>query len=220
VAVLVHGGFWQALYGRRLMNRLCADLAGRGWAAWNVEYRRLGLGGGWPATFHDVASAVDALAEQPHLHLDRVVAIGHSAGGHLALWVAARHRLPAGSPGASPRTAVSGAVSLAGVLDLVHAADHGVGGSAVRQLLGGTPAQHPDRYVLASPVAQLPLGVPQLVVHGEADYIVPPEMSRWYAEQAAAAGDEAQLEMLAGVDHMTVITPDSPAWARVLSWLG
>ena len=120
VAVLLHGGFWRASYDHTLMEPLAADLVGQGWAAWNVEYRRVGMtGGGWPGTFDDVAAAVDLLArlgrEAPGLDLGRVVPIGHSAGGHLALWCAARAGLPARAPGADPAVVAAAAVSQAGV---------------------------------------------------------------------------------------------------------
>ncbi|MDQ6727043.1 MAG: prolyl oligopeptidase family serine peptidase [Actinomycetota bacterium] len=219
VVIVLHGGFWQAVYGRRLMDRLSADLADHGFAAWNLEYRRVGVGGGWPATFLDVAAGVDAVARLPGVDAGRVTTLGHSAGGQLALWAASRPGLPGGAPGASPAVAVRAAVALAGVVDLVDAATRGVGGPAVRQLLGGRPTNEPDRYALASPAARLPIGVPQLVVHGEADRHVPVDMSRSYAEAASAAGDEVHLCTPAGVAHMDLLDPRSPAWTATLGWL-
>jgi acetyl esterase/lipase len=219
VVVVLHGGFWQAVFGRRLMNALCTDLASRGFAAWNLEYRRVGLGGGWPATFDDVAAGIDALAGIPGLDVARVTTLGHSAGGQLALWAAARPGLPDGAPGASPAVAVTGAVAQAGVLDLVGAAETGVGGGAVRQLLGGAPGAVADRYALASPLARVPLGVPQLLVHGERDGHVPVALSRRYAEAARAAGDDVDLVTPAGLAHMELIDPASPSWAVVVDWL-
>jgi len=217
VAVVVHGGFWGAAYGRRLMDGLAADLAARGWAAWNLEYRRIGLvgGGGWPATFEDVAAGIDALAglaSSRPLDLRRVVAVGHSAGGHLGLWAAARPGLPEGAPGAGPVVAVTGVVALAGVCDLAAAARDGVGGSAVARLLGGRPDRVPERYALASPIERLPLGVPQLLVHGRDDAVVPADQSRRYASAARAAGDRCDLLEPTGVDHFAPIDPRSPTW--------
>src|SRR6478672_2621297 len=151
VVVVVHGGFWRHAYDLSLGRPLAADLAAAGFAAWNVEYRRVGGGGGWPATFDDVAAAVDALAGPvqaavgEELALDRVVALGHSAGGQLAAWLAARPGLPPGAPGANPRVTLRGAVSQAGVLDLVDAAEQGLGEGAVPDLLGGPPSAVPDR---------------------------------------------------------------------------
>lgn len=220
VVVVLHGGFWQAMYGRRLMNRLSAGLAGAGFAAWNLEYRRVGAGGGWPATFLDVAAGVDAVARLPGVDAGRVTTLGHSAGGQLSLWAAARPGLPMGAPGASPAVVVGSAISLAGVLDLVDAARRGVGGPAVSQLLGGRPADVAERYDLASPLARVPIGVPQLLVHGEADRHVPVDMSRRYADAALAAGDDVDLITPTGVNHMDLLDPRSPAWAATLDWLG
>jgi acetyl esterase/lipase len=224
VAVVLHGGFWKRRYDRHLNDALCRDLAARGWAAWNVEYRRVGFrgGGGWPATFSDVAAAVDHLAvldrELP-LDLGRVVAIGHSAGGHLALWAAARTGLPGGAPGAGPIVSVTHAVAQAGVSDLAEAARLELGGGAAGRLLGGTPVERPELYALGSPRARLPLGVPQLLVHGEKDDTVPVRLSRWYAEAAAAAEDEVELVTLPGVGHFEHLDPGSGAWKIVTDWL-
>ena len=219
VAVLLHGGFWQAAFGRGLMAEVSADLAANGVAAWNLEYRRIGGGGGWPATFEDVAAGIDALAAIPDLDLTRVTAVGHSAGGHLALWAAARPGLPAGAPGAAPAVVVTAAVAQAGVLDLAGADRLGLGGRAVSQLLGGRVDQVPDRYRLASPLERLPLGVPQLLVHGRRDGHVPAEGSERYAEAARAKGDRVDLAILPDAGHMDLIDPASPGWALVREWL-
>lgn len=209
VVVIVHGGFWRQAYGLELGRALARDLVVAGVAAWNVEYRRVGGGGGWPATFEDVAAAVDLLAGQD-LPLERVVAVGHSAGGHLATWLAARPGLPSGAPGAAPAVRLRGVVSQAGVLDLVDAAERGVGGQAAPDLLGGRPADVPERYALASPIARLPLGVPVVCVHGTVDVNVPLRQSERFV---AAAGADAELVTLPGVDHMSVIDPTTAAWA-------
>jgi acetyl esterase/lipase len=228
VVVLVHGGFWRAGYGRDLMEPLARDLTARGYAAWNIEYRRLGEpGGGWPGTLADAAAAVDALAAAADqqagsghvLGLDRVVAVGHSAGGHLALWLAARPGLPATAPGAGPRVPVGAAVSLAGVADLHGANAARLGAGAAAALLGGDPREVPDRYALASPRARLPLGVPQLLLHGDADDRVPVEQSRDHARDAAAAGDAAELVEFPGLGHFELIDPAHPSWAAVLDRL-
>jgi acetyl esterase/lipase len=219
VVALLHGGFWRARRTLELMRPLAADLAGRGFAVWNLEYRRVGQpGGGWPGTCEDVAAGLDhldRLAGRAPLDLDRLVVAGHSAGGHLALWSAARAGLPAGAPGAGPRLRPRLVVSLAGICDLRAGAADGIGEGAVVEFLGAAPDQVPDRYRLASPRARLPLGVRQLLVHGDADTRVPPDQSRTYAAAAAAAGDPVELVELAGVDHMAVIDPVSPAWAEV-----
>lgn len=204
VAVLIHGGFWRRRYDRTLMRDLCRDLAASGWVAWNLEYRRLGLlgGGGWPETFEDVAAGIDHLAELQGLDLGTVVTIGHSAGGHLALWAAARDR---------PRVAVTYAVGQAAVSDLREAARMRLSGGVAERLVDGRE----DRYPLASPIELLPLGVPQLLVHGEEDGIVPLAMSLDYYEAAIAAGDPAELVVLPGTGHFEHIDPRTEAWAAV-----
>jgi acetyl esterase/lipase len=205
--VVVHGGYWRALYDRSLMDGLCADLAGHGLAAWNLEYRRVGNGGGWPETFDDVAGGFDLLAD---FGFARVGAVGHSAGGHLALWAAARHRLP----GATPRVRPRAVVSQAGVADLRLALVTPPSGEPTRALLGqDAPLE------LASPRELLPLGVEQLVLHGERDETVSLEISRTYAEAAQAAGDPCELRILPGAGHFEHIDPASAEWALARDWL-
>jgi acetyl esterase/lipase len=214
LAVLVHGGFWRAPRTCALLRPLAAALARDGWAAWNLEYRRVGQpGAGWPGTCEDVAAGVHAvagLAGAHRLDLDRVLLVGHSAGGQLALLAAAR-------PGAASRARA--VVSLAGVVDLVDGARAGIGEGAVAAFLGATPDQAPERYAAASPLARLPLGLRQLLVHGDADPRVPVDQSRRYVAAATAAGDPAELLELPGVDHMALIDPTSPAWRRVAARL-
>ncbi len=216
VVVLIHGGYWRAAHTKVLMRRLAKAVTDEGWAAWNVEYRRTGRwggGGGWPATFHDVADAVDALARVPDVDLDRVVTCGHSAGGHLALWVAGRHRLHEGDPGRPVRVVVRGAVSLAGVVDLRSGARLGLGDGAVQALIGQEPDAAPAIYDRASPAAMLPLGIPQVLVHGLGDTVVPPSMSEAYVAAAHQAGDlDAIYAPVPDIGHMDVISPRRTAW--------
>ncbi|MDQ6747196.1 MAG: alpha/beta hydrolase [Candidatus Dormibacteraeota bacterium] len=229
VAVVIHGGFWRRRYGCGLMRPLSAALAAQGVAAWNVEYRRVGSpGGGWPGTLLDVAAAVDHLrhvaagtpdTEGQTLDLARVGVIGHSAGGHLAVWAAGRRSLRHGDPGAGPEVQPVAAVSLAGVLDLADAAGRGLGGGAVPALLGGSPTGLPDRYRVASPAERLPVGVSQLLVHGDRDGIVPAECSRRFQERARAAGDDVTLSTQPRVGHFEVIDPRHPAGRAGLDWL-
>lgn len=225
VVILIHGGYWRARYGLDLMNGLAEDLAKRGIAAWNIEYRRVGNpGGGWPGTFLDVARAADYLREiavNYELELSRVVPIGHSAGGHLALWLAARPRIQAGSP-ISPREqplALAGAISLAGVLDLELAYQLHLSNDAVVELLGAPPHDAPERYAVASPTALLPLGIPQVLIHGTADEHVPIQVSQHYAVAARAAGDALDFFEPTGVDHFDVITPGTEVWALTVQEL-
>jgi acetyl esterase/lipase len=220
VAVVVHGGFWREPYDLTLMEPLCLDLAASGWAAWNVEYRRLGGGGGWPATFDDVAAAVDALAElDAGLDLGTVAAIGHSSGGHLALWAGARASLPAGAPGAEPRVRVTHAVAQAPVTDLDEASRLGLSRGAADELLGATPAAAPDRAAVASPFRLVPLGIPQLLVHGGRDANVPVAMSRAYAAAARGAGDAVELHVDHGAGHFEHLDPRSSLWEVARRWL-
>jgi acetyl esterase/lipase len=218
--VLLHGGFWRVGWDRTLMTPLAHDLASRGVVAWNVEYRRVGQeGGGWPGTLLDVAAAIDALADQEEVDAEQVVALGHSAGGHLALWAGARGRLAIGAPGAHPRVRVRAAVSLAGVADLAAGAREGLGAGACEDLVGGAPGAVPERYAVASPAALLPLGVPQLLVHGGLDDSVPPAQSRDHVAAARAAGDTAELVELSSADHFDVVDVAHEAWAAVVARL-
>ena len=219
-AVLIHGGFWKWGWDRTLMTPLARDLARRGIAAWNVEYRRVGQeGGGWPGTLEDAAAALDVLAELGDVDLDRIVTVGHSAGGHLAVWLAGRHRLRPDAPGALPCVRPKAAVSQAGVLDLVRAAAAGLGGGACTALLGGGPDDVPDRYAAASPAALIPIGVSVLLVHGGRDEIVPASQSHTYADAARAAGDSVEVVDLPGADHFDLVEPEDPAWAAVVERL-
>lgn len=217
VAVVLHGGYWQSRYGRIVTRPISLDLARRGWAAWNVEYRRLGRGhgGGWPMTFDDVAAAIDHLGalRDPRLDLDAVHAVGHSAGGQLALWAAARPGLPAGAPGARPRVAVRSVAALTPVTNLARA------GASARQLLGGAPDAVPERYALADPLRQAPLDVPVLLVHPSDDATVPAARSREYAAAARARGGTVELVEPPSGGHRAPIDPSTGAWRAAASWL-
>jgi acetyl esterase/lipase len=213
VVVVVHGGFWRARYGRDLMDGLCRDLAAHGWAAWNLEYRRVGLfaGARWPATLEDVAAGVDRLATvREELDLERVVAVGHSAGGQLALWAAARR---------DARVRIRAVAGQAAVSDLEEACRLELGGGAVTRFVGGPPARCPERYAEASPAARLPLRVPQLLVHGALDDTVPPELSERYAQAARVAGDPVELVLLGDTGHYEHIDPAGEAWRIARDWL-
>lgn len=213
VVVVIHGGFWRSRYDFSLGRPLAASLAAEGWTAYNVEYRRVGNGGGWPQTFDDVAAAIDALADLD-VDTSTVVTLGHSAGGHLAVWAAGRPKL-AGSPWAEPRVPVTAAISQAGVLDLAAATAADLGAGAVQQLMGGTVD---ERYAQADPAALIPLAVPVRCIHGTSDDIVPPSQSSDYVARARAAGADAELVAVDG-DHFVVIDPGSMAWRRTLEVL-
>jgi acetyl esterase/lipase len=220
VIVLIHGGSWRKRYGRAVMRALAADLVSRGWAVWNIEYRRIGNGGGWPATFADVAAAIDHLdGLHPALDLTRVDVLGHSAGGQLALWAAGRTALPTGAPGAiagRPRVPIARVISLAGVCDLAGAYREWHGG-AVRELMGGSPERLPERYEVADPLRRVPLAMPVLLVHGVIDETVSVRLSRAYASAASAAGADVELVEIAGEagSHRAFIDPRGAAWTPV-----
>ncbi len=224
VVVAIHGGSWEARYGKLVMRGVAGDLARRGWAVWNIEYRRVGRahgGGGWPESFEDVAAAVDHLARlDAPLDLTRVAVLGHSAGGQLALWAAGRYKLPPGAPGAGPRVRFAAAISQAGVVDLTAAHRLGPQGP-VDALMGGSPAAVPDRYDHADPIRQVPLDLPVLLVHGTDDQSVSVERSRAYAAAARAAGGSVELTEVAGADgaHRRHIDPRGPAFAAAVGWL-
>jgi len=221
VIVLIHGGSWHKRYGKVVMRGLAADLVRRGWAVWNIEYRRLGEGGGWPETFDDVAAAIDHLrALDAPLDLDSVSLIGHSAGGHLALWAAGRSNLPAGSPGADPAIHPRRAIGQAPVGDLAGAYRLWHGGAA-QALMGGAPEQLPARYAVADPIELVPLAMPTLLVHGSQDTTVSVELSRSYTRRAQDAGGAVELIEIAGAAgaHRAHIDPRGQAWAVVATWL-
>ena len=212
VVVVIHGGFWKSGYALDLGRPLAADLVERGWTTWNIEYRRVGSvgGGGFPATFDDVHAAIEKLADLD-VDTSRVVTLGHSAGGHLATWAAARGRF---APWPT-KVAVTGVVSQAGVLDLTSAFVEDLGAGAVGAFMGGPPG--PD-YDLADPMRQIPLDVPVWCVHGRSDTVVPPDQSVRYVDLAEAAGATAESVSVDG-DHFAVIDPSSPAWARTVEIL-
>jgi acetyl esterase/lipase len=246
VMVLIHGGSWSKRYGKIVMRGLAGDLVRRGWAVWNIEYRRLEAGGGWPTTFADVAAAIDQLAalEDPRLDLERVTLLGHSAGGHLALWAAGRPNLPAGAPGApdgppsradladgppssdpshdppppdSSRVRPLRVISMAGVADLGLAYRLWHGGAA-RALMGGSPEEVPERYAAGDPIRLLPLSIPALIVHGVLDETVSIRLSRSYVDATRAAGGEIELVEIQGPagSHRAHIDPRGDAWAAVV----
>ena len=222
VICLLHGGFWRLPYARDQYTPIAADLVDRGYAAWNLEYRRIGeAGGGWPNTIQDVADGIDHLAtlkaEGLDLDLSSVITIGHSAGGHLALWAAGPRRLTPEAP--APRVRIMAAVGQAPAADLKRIYELGSSNRVAPELIGGTPAQHPERYAAASPRALLPLGVPQLVVHGSEDDMVPVAMGREYAAAALKAGDTAEFIEFPGVGHFEHLDPKGAAWTAVTAWL-
>jgi acetyl esterase/lipase len=212
VVFLVHGGFWRHEYDRLHTRPLAQALANAGWGVVTPEYRRAGGDGGWPETFHDVATALErirVLADvvPDRLELDTVTLLGHSAGGHLAMWLALREGRPV-----LPR--IRRAVALAPVSDLVDGHRRQVGEGAVADLMGGPPEEMPRRYAAADPARLLPGDVPMTVLHGDEDEQVPVDMSRAHAGTAKVTYVE-----LPGVDHHALIDPLSDAWQHVTAAL-
>lgn len=225
VAVVFHGGCWLTLYADLQNTEAFADaLRDEGIATWNVEYRCVDQhGGGWPGTFLDVGQATDhlrTLATDHKLDLDRVITVGHSAGGHLALWTAGRHKLPEYSPlwTADPLP-LRGTMALGGPGDLkrftAHAdaeCRHGI----VMELLGSTPEDVQERYQYVSPIELVPLGLPQIVISTEHDWVVPPELGEAYTKVAMDVGDEAQHMVIPAAGHHEFMVPGSVTWPSIL----
>ncbi|MDX2562630.1 alpha/beta hydrolase [Streptomyces sp. TX20-6-3] len=230
LVVALHGGAWRAPYDRQHLTPFVDFLARRGFAVANVEYRRgsdiprqggaTPVAGRWPETFDDVAAALDALPELAAVHLpqadtSRIVLTGHSAGGQLALWAAARHVLPAGSPWRLPAPPeLRGVVALAPIAHFGRSVELGVCGGAVTELLGGA-SSYEERAAHADPSVLLPTGIATTVVQGREDTDVPYAVAEAYAEAAAKAGEEIGLTLLEGIGHFPPIDPAADACAVV-----
>lgn len=220
VVLMIHGGCWQAsLPGPELLAFQADALRAAGLAVWSISYRRVGhAGGGNPGTFQDVARGTDrlrTLAQRYPLDLKRLVATGHSAGGHLALWAAARPQIAAGSPLKSEAPLpIPAVVAVAGIADLDYASRSKICGASVDQLLGGAPtaALLQD----TSPLALLPLRLPQTLMQGALDRIVPPAASEDYRTRATALGDVVEAVTLDDAGHFELIAPWTPAGRQVV----
>jgi acetyl esterase/lipase len=205
-AICLHGGYWRAQYDLEYMGHLCAALAVGGITTANVEYRRAGnAGGGWPGTFADIRAAYQFVVQNAaryEIDTRRVIVLGHSAGGQLALCLAAHE------------AGLKAAISLAGVVDLQRAYELHLSNDAVAQFLGGTPKEAADHYREADPM-KLTIGMRQWLVHGVEDDVVPPELSREYVKAKTKVKEDARLAMLAGAGHFEVVDPRAAAWKEV-----
>lgn len=219
VVVMIHGGCWQKhIADRTIMNYAADALRQQGFAVWNIEYRGVDeVGGGYPGTFQDVAHAADALralAPRFRLDLNHIVGFGHSAGGHLIAWLAARPKLPPANPLHADSPLPLRGIVIAGGLPDLRTAPQGCAGDAVPLLLGPQTASHPDIYADTSPAELLPFSIPQVSVNGDGDTISTPAMARAYTQRAIAAGDHAQVIVVANSGHVEEITPGTPIFAR------
>jgi acetyl esterase/lipase len=204
-AIVIHGGYWRAAYDLKHIGHLCAALTRDGIATWSLEYRRIGNpGGGWPGTFDDIRQGAAHLSKIAGIDKSRVIAMGHSAGGHLALWLAKQRAIE-----------LRGVVPLAPVADLRKAFELRLSSNVVEEFLGGSPTQVPDRYRAASPIEMVPLGIRQRVIHGEHDDLVPIGISRAYVTAAKSKGDDVTLTEPSGAGHFELIDPRSSAWPVV-----
>jgi len=219
--LVLHGGFWQSLYDLSHIGHLCAAFTSRGVITCSVEYRRIGSpGGGWPGTFQDISLAtpniLQYLSDDSRFDQARTAIIGHSAGGHLALWLVGSHRISIGSPlHNDQKQEIRRAISLAGVSDLRSAWKKKLGHGTVTRLMGGTPAEHPDRYDAGSPIELLPMGARLVLVHGTADDTVPLSQSEAFVERAGILGDRPTLVKLDRIGHYELIDPESEAWPPI-----
>lgn len=225
VVVLVHGGCFKAMYATLKDLAPMADaLKDSGIATWNIEYRRLGHpGGGWPGTYLDVSRAVDHLrtfAGQHKLDLNRVVVVGHSAGGHLAMWAASRGRVPASSGihTADPLP-VRGVINLAGPIDMtanIQGYERLCRDTVITSLMGGSPETVPEHYSSASINKLVPLGVPQVVIVGEFEDFLPRPIADSYIRAATQSGDRARLIVIPRVGHFEIASPSASSWPQVV----
>jgi acetyl esterase/lipase len=226
VAIIIHGGCWLShIASLEHLSPMSDSLRMEGIATWNVEYNRIGNpSGGWPGTFIDVATATDFLreiSEDNHLDLGNAIVVGHSAGAHLALWVASRHKLkPESKIYSDDPLPVQGVVALAPAVDLERTieSDYEVcGDSVVMKLLGGLPDQVPGNYDDASPLRLLPIGVTQRLLVGEYDIPTILEQTAVYSDSAQKLNENIRLDTLESVDHQAIADPGSIAWPEVRS---
>jgi acetyl esterase/lipase len=219
--VVIPGGCWTSFVGLDFNNAMSDALTEAGIATWNIEYRRTqDPGGGYPNTLTDVGMAVDKLRDLApiyNLNLDRVITVGHSAGGHLGVWVGARHLFSVGHPLRGPDPLpLHASVALAGIMNLAEYVNINPCGEFVDDFMGGTPTEVPERYALASPSELLPIGLDTTLVQGTMDDIVPPELAEHYRDDAKDAGDHhVKLKKIHDANHFDVIDPTSPAWPKV-----
>ena len=229
VLVFLHGGWWKAEYGLDYGGHLCSALRAGGYAVWSIEYRRVGhAGGGWPGTFEDAAAGYDFLQmlnKMYLLDLTRVVAIGHSAGGHLAFWLAGRPHIPVSSVLGHLRTmaplraviGLAGAVDLRLTMDLSDCLAAAHVKQEVLRYIGASPQDAPERYRAGDPGELVPLNIPQYLLQGTDDDQIPPLLPARWADRARCMDDPVTVSMIEGADHLDVVDPLSKAWPAVVA---
>lgn len=218
LVVLIHGGAWKSQLGENLFDPFARDLASRGLAVYNIEYRRVGSGGGWPKTFEDVSQALDNVVaidkRFPQINEKDALVVGHSAGAQLAVWGGTRHLLEHGEIGSHPKFHPNKVISLAGPLDMVQAVANG--DNNIVTALGGTPAQFPDRYSSVDPIQNIDPNTPVIAMAGTNDKVVFPSLSQKYIAELEKQNGNGQVVLLDGETHTSIVSSDSPAYPRVL----
>ncbi|PYE20751.1 prolyl oligopeptidase family protein [Williamsia limnetica] len=218
LVVLIHGGAWQAQLGANLFDPFARDLAAKGMAVYNIEYRRVGSGGGWPTTFEDVSQALDNVVaidkKFPQLETTDALVVGHSAGAQLAVWGGTRHKLDSDEVGSNPKFRPTKVISLAGPLDMVQAVKNG--DDRIVTALGGTPSQVPDRYTSVDPIQNIDPGTPVIAVHGTADTVVLPSLSQRYVDAVEKQNGTGKVILLDGEDHGSIVTSTKPVYRQVI----
>lgn len=218
LAVLIRGGVWHKEIGASSFDHLARELASRGMAVYNIEYRHIGSGGGWPVTFRDVADALDHVTEVdkrfPQITTDDEVVVGHGAGAQLAVWAATRHRLEDGEVGSKPSFRPTRAISIAGPLDMAYGATHG--DDRIVTLLGGTPDEVASRYTSVDPIQNIDTGTPVIALHGRQDVTVAPENSQRYVDEVNRRGGRAKVVMFEDEDHISIVSGKSRSYTRIL----
>lgn len=218
LVVLIHGGSWKSRLDAATMTPYAQDLAKRGMAVFNIEYRRVGSGGGWPTTFQDVADALDYVSELnklfPQITTDDELVVGHSAGAQLAVWAGTRNGLTDNEVGSKPLFRPMRVIALAGPLDMVYAANSG--DNQVVTVLGGTPQQVPDRYQSVDPIQNIDPTMPVIAVHGDSDRTVPMALSQRYINEVERQHGVGEIIIASGENHLSIVSPASPVYPRIL----
>jgi hypothetical protein len=218
IVILIHGGCYREQYNLKPLGNICNALTAEGFAVWNIEYRRTGNGGDYPNMFLDVAQSADhlrQLANTHNLNLDKVITLGHSAGGHIALWLAGRHKIPNSSDlYISNPLPIQNVIVLAGVVDAVHAIENGICEGSLSVMMGGEPDTVPANYKVGDPRGLLPIGIPQTHIIGELDTEMMENFNS-YHKVAKQTGDAIECVIPSGAGHFEIVDVSSEAWQAV-----